>query len=359
MTDQHSHNLLRIIDPALLKKFVNLQRRNIASYSIISLDPPIFYVARYLSEIDCFTNSFRILFDYLKYRRAYFLYAHDSPFSFEDAKAIAEMEAEHHREYPNFSFVHLCNYEKQIGLFNKFGLKTIFCNHNAMVDEKKFKPLPNAVKRYDAVYDARLLRFKRHWLASQLESIGLIYYSVPTKDEADCMREIKMIFNHARFFNHSECGKYKVLDAAEVNEYLNQCRVGLCLSEWDGAQYASIQYLLAGLPVVETESHGGRDVFFDPEYSIRVEPTREAIKKGVEEMIRRRVTPEYIRHKTLKKMRAHRLNFISLIQGIYEQEGIRRDFSDEWNKVFFNRLVRNQHHVETIELLKTNVKGTE
>lgn len=359
MTEQPSQNLLRNIEPALLEKFVNLQRRNIASYSIISLDPPIFYVARYLSEIAHFTDSFRILFDHLKMRRAYFLYAHDSPFSFVDAKAIADLEAEHRREYPNFSFVHLCNHEKQIGLFNQLGLTTILCNHNAMVDEGIFRPLSNAVKSYDAVYDARLVRFKRHWLASKLESIGLIYYSVPTKDEADCMREIKKIFSHARFFNHSESGEYRVLDPAEVNESLNQCRVGLCLSEGDGAQYASIQYLLAGLPVVETESQGGRDVFFDPEYSIRVEPTPEAVKNGVEEMIRRRVAPEYIRHKTIEKMMIHRLNFISLIQGIYEQEGIDRDFSDEWKGVFFNRLVRNQHHVETIELLKRKVEGAE
>ena len=56
----------------------------------------------------------------------------------------------------------------------------------------------------------------------------------------------------------------------EVNNFLNQCKVGIILSEVEGANYASIQYLLAGLPVVSTKSKGGRDVFFDP-YKLKIE----------------------------------------------------------------------------------------
>lgn len=352
MIKKNPPRILSKVTPELLAQFIKLQRQNIASYSIISLDPLIFYVARYLSEISNFTDSFKILFDYLKPRKAYFLFAHDSPFSFEDAKAVAKLEEEHRQLYPKFEFIHLCNYEKQIELFESFGLKTIFCSHNAMVDENIFKPLPSIEKKYDSVYDARLLPFKRHYLAAQLKSIGLIYYSVPTKDEADCIQEIKETFQHAIFFNHLENGIYKTLTAEKVNECLNKCRVGLCLSEGDGAQYASIQYLLAGLPVVETESFGGRDVFFDKEFTVRVLPTKEAVAKGVQELIGRNISPVYIRQKTMENMQIHRQNFISLIQSIYESEGIKRGFAAEWDKIFFNRLVRNQHHVDTIELLK-------
>ena len=110
---------------------------------------------------------------------------------------------------------------------------------------------------------------------------------------------------------------------------------------------------------METKSHGGRDVFFDEEYTIRVEPTTAAVTKGVEEMIKRNIPPDYIRQKTLEKMQIHRQNFISLIQRIYEREGIKRKFADEWSKVFFNRLVRNQHHVNTIELLKKSFDQTD
>ncbi|MBX7174809.1 MAG: hypothetical protein K1X72_27785 [Pyrinomonadaceae bacterium] len=352
MIRKNPPKLLSKLKPDLLEQFIKLQRQNIASYSIISLDPPIFYVARYLSEISNFTDSFKILFDFLKPRKAYFLFAHDSPFSIEAAKSVAKLEDEHRRIYENFEFIHLCNYETQIELFESLGLKTIFCNHNAMVDENIFKPLPFVKKEFDAVYDARLQPFKRHYLAAQVKSIGLIYYSVPTKDEADYFKEIKETFQHAVFFNHLENGIYHTLTAEKVNDCLNKCCVGLCLSDGDGAQYSSIQYLLAGLPVVETESFGGRDVFFDKEFTVRVLPNKEAVAKGVQEMIARNTSPADIRQKTLEKMQLHRQNFISLIQNIYEIEGIKRNFAAEWNKIFFNRLVRNQHHVDTIELLK-------
>ncbi len=354
MTSRNPKVALKSVKPELLKKFVELNRRHTAVYSIISRDPPIFYVARYFSEIKNFTKSFQVLFDYLQNRPAYFLYAHDSPFSPEEARQVAALEAEHRRRYPLFRFIHLCNYTGQIELFERVGLKTIFCNHNAFVDENIFKPLPSVEKKYDAVYDARLLPFKRHYLAADVRRLGLVYYSVPTKDQIDFSLQVKSDFSDAHFFNHNETGEYQVLDSQKVNKCLNECRVGLCLSEGDGAQYASIQYLLAGLPVVETKSFGGRDVFFENEYSIRVEPTVEAVKNAVDEMIKRKISPALIRRKTFEKMRFHRQNFISLIQSIYEAEKIERDFSAEWNGIFFNRMVKNLHHIETIQLLEAN-----
>jgi hypothetical protein len=42
---------------------------------------------------------------------------------------------------------------------------------------------------------------------------------------------------------------------------------------------------------------------------------------------------------------------IALVQGIYEREGIERDFSAEWDTIFFDKLVKSQNHSETIKLL--------
>lgn len=58
---------------------------------------------------------------------------------------------------------------------------------------------------------------------------------------------------HAHWFNH-EGSACEWLDSEELNRCLNQCRLGLCLSAVEGPMYASIEYLLAGLPVVSTES---------------------------------------------------------------------------------------------------------
>ena len=41
--------------------------------------------------------------------------------------------------------------------------------------------------------------------------------------------------------------------------HLNRARVGLCLSAREGAMFASMEYLLSGLPIVTTPSMGGRD----------------------------------------------------------------------------------------------------
>lgn len=53
--------------------------------------------------------------------------------------------------------------------------------------------------------------------------------------------------------------------------------------------FASMEYLLCGLPIVSTPSIGGRDVFFDKDYVEIVEPDPHAVKEAVIEMVRRRV----------------------------------------------------------------------
>ncbi len=351
MKKQNSDTLLKNIKPDLLEKFLRLNRKHVAVYSVISLDPPIFYVPRFASKIAEFTDSFQMLFDRLRDKTAYFLYAHSSAVMPEDARAIAKLEEFHRRQYPKFNFIHLCNYEAQVGLLGSLGLKTLFFNINATVDEDIYKPFIGFKKKYDAVYDARLLRFKRHHLASQLRSLALIYYSVFTEDDPDYSKEIIDGFSRARFFNHDENGEYRRLIPEEVNRSLNQCRIGLCLSAEEGAMYSSVQYLLAGLPVVTTPSIGGRDVFFDDEVAIFVEPTPKAVKDGVREMINRNLAAEYVRAKTFEKIKAHREYFIKLVQDIYENEGVPRNFSDDWDRIFFNKLLRNQKHIETIEQL--------
>ena len=44
-----------------------------------------------------------------------------------------------------------------------------------MVDERIFIPLPAIPKIYDAVYDARLKSYKRHYLASKISNLAIIY----------------------------------------------------------------------------------------------------------------------------------------------------------------------------------------
>ena len=48
---------------------------------------------------------------------------------------------------------------------------------------------------------------------------------------------------------------------------------------YEGANYSSSEYLLCGLPVVSTESSGGRDYWFDDYNSIICKPNEDSVKK--------------------------------------------------------------------------------
>ena len=74
----------------------------------------------------------------------------------------------------------------------------------------------------------------------------------------------------------------------EVSNFINKCRVGLCLSSEEGGMYASTQYLLCGLPVVTTNNIGGRNTFFHPDYVYYAEDDSRDIAHGVEELKNRK-----------------------------------------------------------------------
>ena len=303
-----------------------------------------------MDEDFVFQHSLDMLFDSLKRQKAYFLYNwfwHIE--NLQRVEVVKEFEIRHNRKHPGHQFIHLCNTIKQMEAFQKKGLNAVFCNQNAMVDENIFKPLPLVTKRFDAVYDARLKDYKRHYLAKDIESLALIYAFDPNIDDVNYVNMTKRELAHAEFFNHPGSSEYIILEPSEVNQCLNLCKVGLCLSAIEGAMYSSVQYLLSGLPVVSTRSLGGRDVFFDEEYVLIVEDKPEAVRKGVEELIGRSIPAHRIRHKTLEKMRDHRLTLISLVQKIYDREGVKRDFASEWDEIFFNKLLRWQSHADTME----------
>ena len=342
----------KFIPQSKIEKFKSLHRQHIAPYSIISTDPVIIYTRRFLDDISGF-KSFKILFDYLKDQRLYILYGlGDFVESSEMLARIRQTELEHKKQYPNFTFFHLCNTLRQLEIFQEYGLQAVFSNHNCFLDENIFKPIPSISKKYDAVYDGRLVGWKRHNLAAKLENLALIYYTILGEVDSDYIDRTLKQFADAHFFNHDADGKYKRLQAKQVNEALNECRVGLCLSASEGAMSASGQYLLSGLPVVTTDSVGGRDEFFDESCVITVEATPDAVREGVAQMLKRDISADQIREKMLEKMRPHRQRFISLVQSIYEMENCPRNFASEWNKTFFHKLLKDQIHQQTIEILR-------
>ncbi len=324
--------------------------KDYAIYSMLSSNPPIFLASYWMNEDLKFSYSMEKIFEYLKNRSAYFLYFWcwniDEP---ERVQLVRHFEKLHQKKYPKHRFIHLCNTISQLEAFQESGLNAIFCNQNAFIDENIFKPLPSISKKYNAIYDARFKDYKRHYLAVEIKNLALLYDFNPVVDNQDYVEKVKQQCLNAIFLNHPNSEDYRKLTVKEVNQVLNASRVGLCLSKVEGAMYASIQYLLSGLPIVSTESVGGRDVFFEDDFTLIVDDNTGAVKEGVQTMIKRNPSPEMIRSKTINKMWLHRNRFISAIQNIYDAEGVDRDFASEWNKIFFNKLCKYQKHSDVIK----------
>lgn len=325
------------------EKFLTIAARYSGNYATISVDPVIIHIGRFLNYIPGFIDSYRILFESLKHRPIYLISSWWWHAETEDLLLeIEKVENELKEKYPNITSDHLCNTPNQLERFEEINLNSIFCNHNSFLDENIFKPINSISERFDAVYDSRIEISKRHYLAESIQSIAFIYYFPTEEYDRSYYEKVLGRFPHAHLFNNDESGKHRVLRPREVNRCLNECRVGLCLSQTEGAMFASAQYLLSGLPVVSTESFGGRDEFFDEEYTVIVEDDPEAVNEAVEFLIQKQIPSDLIRKKTIDKMLPHRERFIDLVQKIYDESGCGRKFKDEWDKIFFNKMVRYQ-----------------
>jgi len=248
-------------------------------------------------------------------------------------RSTAQKYLDFTQKFPLCRITYLANTRKELMLLRLAGIPAIFCNHNCFVDEKMFKP-DGTEKKYDAIYNATIRRYKRHSLASQISRLALVHYG--EEDDA-YFASVRDVLAEAEWLN-LRGDSYFWINECELPSHLNASKVGLCLSKTEGAMYASMEYLLCGLPVVTTRNTGGRDVFFDPKYVCWVDDDAASVSEGVAELIRRKLDPEIIRRDTIEKMQPHRERFIRLIQSIYDHERAGRDFRSEWDNVFVNKM---------------------
>jgi glycosyltransferase involved in cell wall biosynthesis len=96
---------------------------------------------------------------------------------------------------------------------------------------------------------------------------------------------------------------------SSVNALYNRASCGLALSALEGAMRASVEYLLAGLPVVTTVNKGGRDYYLDGRFSAHVADDSLEIARAVDEFAAQQISPEFIRSETMKKQLAGRMQF--------------------------------------------------
>ena len=249
-------------------------------------------------------------------------------------QAIRRTLADHSARYPNHRFLFMCNTPRETELLAELGLPALFLNKNIMVSERIFRPLPEIPVKFDAVYNARFVRLKRHELAAAIPRVGYVSYV----DEDARNQEFKELYaatlrrnpDHA-LLNQLVDGLPIEMSQQEVNAAIGRAAVGLVLSSVEGSNYASMEYLLAGLPVVSTPSKGGRDVFFDPEYCIICPPDPAAIRDAVAALLARNIPRTIIRARTLARIEPERQRFLSVVDDLIEQLGAeRRRTSGAW-----------------------------
>jgi hypothetical protein len=250
-----------------------------------------------------------------------------------DTGTVAQLEpwvrllTEHKRNFPLHRVVFAANTKVEVVLCKAARIEVVWCNHNALVNERIFQPPAGAIsgdaREFDAIYDAQIARYKRHHLATEVKRLGLIHYTTPRLFETLWTLKIRWLLRGARILNRQHRGIWPIrMVHEEVAAHYNRARVGLCLSAVEGAMLASIQYLLCGLPVVTTPNRGGRNDFFDAENSIEVAAEPEAVAAGVRTLIERRVDPWSIREKTLARMALHRARLVTLVERFQRENGV-------------------------------------
>jgi len=210
-----------------------------------------------------------------------------------------------------------------------------FYNKTANAPEGCFRPLLGFRKKYDAIYNAQLVPWKRHELSMGVERCAFLFYRDGSAPDVEAS-QTAIMSGHARIPGHvfinelDETGRPVRLSPRKVNKHLNRACVGLCLSATEGAMFSSIEYLLTGLPIVSTPSRGGRHVYYDDDYCWVVPPDPRSVAAAVEALKQKRIPRKYVRDRTLRRLTIDRQRFLSLINAILEESGSNRKLEMPW-----------------------------
>jgi uncharacterized protein (TIGR01627 family) len=300
--------------------------------SVISVDPPVLLSGIAFTEYVGIAGAFGRRFG--NRPAAFALYPTWTIASKEQAALVIAAARRHMGKYPDHLLLFMCNTGEERDRLVEGGLRAMLLNKNFLVSERNFRPLHNVEIEFDAIYNARFDPLKRHYLADEIEVLAYLSYDDPA-NTAESRQQQRKIFvdlmmrhpNHV-LLNPMDDGLPIRLRPDDVNAALNRAAVGLCLSHMEGANYASMEYLLAGLPVVSTPSIGGREVYFDSDFCTICDPDPGAVRQAVESLRTRHIPRAYVRERTLAKIEPERRRFLDALDDLREAVGGKRQFDD-------------------------------
>jgi glycosyltransferase involved in cell wall biosynthesis len=217
--------------------------------------------------------------------------------------------------FPKHRIFFLCNEEYSVAELRTAGINAEFIHQNAFINEDVFVPRPAIERTHDALYSASLAPYKRHSLASDVQSLIILSYTYGGSSNEAYSAFVRKTLAHAWWAKDSvELGQK--LSAQQIVDLYARAHVGLCLSEIEGGMFVSMEYLLAGLPVVSTKSVGGRDTFWDERYVIVCDDSPGAVAEAVTALKHRCIAPEDVRRWTLEKIVIHRERLRILLKSL-------------------------------------------
>ena len=320
-----------------------LVRRQEDGYlSLLHADPVVLHA--WESEIREPDSALWTVLDAVKDRSAYLIL---SPAWTSLNRGVRELRAQEMRQllhrFEHLVGLYICPTASEVAALRSAGLRVLHCSENALVREDLFTPTPRRRPKFDAIYDAKWADYKRHDLAGAIRSLALIA-PPPWRPSDGCTvdhyRRAHAAVSHATWISQPwGSGNKRFLSWEEINAAYNQARVGLCLSRAEGVMCASIQYLLAGLPVVTTANVGGRDEFFDSAYVRWAEDRPETVAAAVDELVGLDLDPQMIREATLAKMKQHRDRLQAWIrEAILTEGGKLGRWEGDWPAGLLNKL---------------------
>lgn len=222
------------------------------------------------------------------------------------------------RALPESRFVVVTNSEFEAYLLSTKGVPSMTASQAVFLNESVFKPM-DCEPRFDAIYNARLLPWKRHALARDIRRLALLY-DLGTKDEPPLYDAIRAELPHAAFINHEAGGgAYRQLSLEQCAAHINAARVGLCLSAEEGVMQAALEYFLCGLPVVSTKSVGGRDRYFMPPFARIVDDDPAAVAAAVGALANARIPKAAVRNHIMHLLRFDRHNFLIAVNRLVKE----------------------------------------
>jgi len=249
-------------------------------------------------------------------------------------RQIHELAERHRARNRHQSFVFCCNSVGEVELLGRFGEAVHLINQGIVVSDRTFRPIVDAKVQFDAVCNASLWPLKRHELAAEIPTVAYITYyhdGIGTKTEVQPRLDmLRYPPPGHQLINPINDDLPVTLRPAAVNEVCSRAAVGLCLSPYEGASQASLEYLLAGLPVVSTRALGGRETFYRSEYCIIAEANPRSVRDAVDELKRRAIPRQYVRTRTLELVDAQRRELLALFDAILVENRANARFGKTW-----------------------------